>query len=276
MSKIWQKTTIAWTRPETWVNPLSRWLRPYLNASGIRSLRRLPRPDLAIDDSEWLRVAETVLITDHENVCEDLARDLTRGQLRAFHGCRTDDASGYHRDGLLRNDPAQLECQLRRMVEAIDGLERYRKTIDLRLATFDARERDAGRVFFALDERSLIRGSGHYLLYGSEWMQCIFGFEAHAALRGWGAPTLLTIDIPIAEIHAGTVYELAQTLLHEWARYKTSPPKAPQKLNFGFSLQRDVPPDWIAGHSHPARVWCPFDAGAYYDSPRTTCSACEA
>lgn len=275
MSRIWQSTTIAWTRPETWVNPLSRWLRPYLNANGIRSLRRLPRPDLAIDDSEWLHVAETVLTADYESVCDDLAHDLTTGKVRAFHGCRTDDASAYHRDGLLRNDPDQLERQLRRMVDSVEGLERHRKTLDAKLVAFNDRERDIGRVFFALDERSLIKGSGHYLLYGSEWMQCILGWDAHAALRRWGAPTLVTVDIPTGEIHEGVVRELAKTLLHEWARFKTSPPKAPQKLNFGFSLQRDVPPDWIAGHSHPSRVWCPFDVGVFYDSPRTTCAACE-
>jgi hypothetical protein len=51
-------------------------------------------------------------------------------------------------------------------------------------------------------------GAGHYLLYGSEWMQCILGFDAHPALRAWGAPTVVLVDLPLSLVTSGTRGEL--------------------------------------------------------------------
>jgi len=70
--------------------------------------------------------------------------------------------------------------------------------IDERIARFDDADRDTGRLYVALDDRGLIDGGGHYLLYGIEWMPCILGFEAHHALLRWGSPTIIQIEMPIA------------------------------------------------------------------------------
>lgn len=275
MSKIWQGITIEWKHPATWVNPLSRWLRPHLNSGGIRGLSGRGRLNLAEDDYEWMRIAETAFEGSFEAVQEQLAADLTRGHLRVFHGCRTDDATSYLQHGILRNDPRRLEEHLRMLVRTVEGLESYQDGLDERIAGFDVRERDTGQVYFALDDRELVRGCGHYLLYGSEWIQCVLGFGAHFAMRRWGAPTLLNVNIPMTDIHPSVIKELAANLLQEWARFKVDRPDKVAKVDFGFSLDRDVPPDWIAGHRHPKRVWCPFNGDTPYDSPRMTCRACE-
>jgi hypothetical protein len=51
-----------------------------------------------------------------ETLIEGLADDLAKAKLRTFHSCRVPDAGVFHREGLRRNDPAELEALARRLV----------------------------------------------------------------------------------------------------------------------------------------------------------------
>lgn len=271
----WAGQTIVWKNSDTWVPRLSRWIRPYLNRCGIRALQKNGPLDLHDDDSEWLRIVESVLDCDADELVECLSEALGGAHIRMYHGCRTEDATPYLVNGILLNDPEQLAERLRSLVATVPGLEIYREKIEQDIRDFDAKERDSGTVYLALDDRSLIHECGHYLLYGSEWIQCILGFPAHAALRSWGAPTIIQADVPAGELHPSALRELAENLVHEWTRTKVNRPKTVQRVSFGVPLHKPVPPQWIAGHEHPGKVRCPFNGGHLYESPRMTCFACE-
>lgn len=260
--------------PATYTSTLSRWLRPWLNEKGIRYLMKLGEKDLASDDSDWLKLTQKVLVEDVDNVISFLSDDLSFARVRAFHGCRTTDAGSYHRDGIRMNDPQVLAQELRSLVHAEGGLAFYRSDIDRRIDAFDSKDRDTGRVHLALDDRVQTDGAGHYLLYGSEWMQCILGFDAHPALRGWGTPTIVLVDLPLNLVTSGTRHELARVLVQEWTRIKVNRPDWVPDQDFTFTLRTAVPPDLIVGHTHPEWIRDPFHGNIRRRNDRLSCPTC--
>lgn len=276
MSRLWQRTLIEWKTPGSYTATLSRWLRPWLNGQGIRHLTKLGEQDLASDDTDWLKLTQQVLDEDVDNVTSFLSDDLSFARVRAFHGCRTADAASYHRLGIRMNDPQLLAQELRDLVHSEDGLAFYRSDIDQRIEMFDSKDRDTGRVHLALDDRVQTDGAGHYLLYGSEWMQCILGFEAHPALRAWGAPTVVLVDLPLSLVTSGTRDELARLLLQEWTRIKVNRPDWVPDQDFTFTLRTAVPPGLVVGHTHPEWIRDPFHGNMRRQNDRLTCPTCAA
>ncbi|WP_159994030.1 hypothetical protein [Roseomonas sp. 18066] len=127
----------------------------------------------------------------------------------------------------------------------------------------------AGRVFFEVNERSLVADGGHYLLYGSEYLT---GIAAHLrgavrrdyrqALKGRGTPTVFLCDVPITALRmdmleaAGTVLEFLFEELLEGDDCVPDPHRG-----FGFSIPQALPPDRIVGHYHPTGVRDPLTGG---------------
>lgn len=169
MSAIWRGAIIDWKQPKSWASAVSGWLRPFLNERGIRHLRQMGEQDICWDDSDWLKETQRVLRFEVEYIVQNLAEALSFAIARTYHGCRTEDAGRYHQAGILRNDPAMLADEVRRVVREEDRLARLRPVIEQRLHDFDSAERDTGRLYLVMDDRDLTNSAGHYLLYGSEW-----------------------------------------------------------------------------------------------------------
>jgi len=112
----WKSTTIDWKNPKTWTLPLSRWLRPHLNARGIRYLRKFGPKDICWDDTLWLEITQSILEFDVDEVIPLLAHAILPASIRTYHGCRTTDAGQYHRRGIQLNDPSVLASELRALV----------------------------------------------------------------------------------------------------------------------------------------------------------------
>jgi hypothetical protein len=253
MSSIWTGKLIEWRSPRSWVSPLSRWLRPYL-AQGIRTLERMGEQDLCDDDSQWLKIAGSVLRVHYDEVAERLGHALSFATLRTFHACRVADAGTFARNGIRRNDPEALTAQLRKLLDEEPDLSYLKPSIEDRQRDAELYGRDAGRVYVVLDDKSLIRDAGHYLLYGSEWIMCMVGSGGHEVLRRRGVPTMLQIDLPLSVATDDERRQLAQSLLQEWARIKVNRPDWVPEVDFTFCLHRDVPAKWLVGHYHPTTI----------------------
>lgn len=274
MSAIWRKTTIDWKKPGSWVPTLSRWLRPSLNDRGIRDLQRMGKQDICWDDHAWLDITQRVLQSDVGYVAETLSDALSFATVRTYHGCRAEDVGSYLRAGIVRNDPRVLADEVRRLVREDDGLAFLRPCIEQLLQEFDSTERDTGKLYVVLDDRELVDGGGHYLLYGSEWMQCILGWGAHDTLRRRGYPTIFTVDLPLSMTHSHDREQLASVLLQEWTRIKANKPDWVPELDFTFFLRDDIPSALIVSHRHPSEVRDPFH-GVMRRVERRTCPSCE-
>jgi hypothetical protein len=274
MSTIWRNHTIHWKDPSTWVGRLSHWIKPFLNRRGIRHLQRMSEQKLCWDDPIWLEKTQEILDFDVQCVTERLGLALSGATIRTFHGCRPRDAGIYLRNGILCNDPKMLASQARHIVMEEEGLHYLQATIDQRLTDFKERDRDTGRLYLALDDRTLRDGGGHYLLYGSEWLQCLFGFEAHDVLRRRGVPTVVLVDLPLAMTHEHERRELSEALLQEWTRIKVNRPNWCPERDFTFILRCNVSGSFIAGHYHPETVCDPFYQNVRRSIESRYCPSC--
>jgi hypothetical protein len=230
--------------------------------------------EICVDDPDWLSVCQLVLSIDVDEVIANLMDDLFHSKLACYHGCRTKDATQYLKNGIIANDPEELERRTRQLVLDEDRLKHLRPRIEEIISTFDARDRDTGRVYLSLDERGLIDRAGHYLIYGSEWMMCILGASGHEALRQYGVPTFIHAAIPLSTQSESDTEELAREMLQEWTRQKVNKPNSVRVLDFSLILRSTVPPEWVIGHSHPTKIPDWHYQGVMRHTEDPTCPAC--
>jgi len=268
---------IRWDAFLTWAPMIERWLLPHLVDGYLSNLMAVdPKPHY-IDDPIWVdEVLQSVLNEDVEFVFETIAGELANQCIHAFHGCRAKDASPYHEHGILLNDPEILAEQLRTIVREETGLERYGSMVETLIAEFDSRDRDTDRLYLTADERALVEDMGHYLIYGSEWIQCVLGWGAHAVLRERGVPTIVDVRLPLSTQSPQTRRELARKLLHEWARVRVEGRSGDVRdIDFSFILKEAVPSSWVLSHHHPKYVIDPFYQRTKRITLDPTCPACE-
>ncbi|KQQ78835.1 hypothetical protein [Aureimonas sp. Leaf324] len=265
--------TIEWAKPSTWVDDIGRWVGQRLKPGGTERLARRPRKLHACDDTEWLYQVGKASRADLGDLLDEMANDLAAARAIVFHGTRVDDPGCFSKEGLRVNDPDALERRVRELLREEPELARRYPDPDRLLSTFEDRGRDAGRLFLALDDRSLLDGGGHYLLYGSEWLQTLLGWDAHPVMRRRGHPTIVRAALPLDSVSAGVRNELAAKLLLEWARRTAIRTVEVPKLDFSFCLRGDLPPSAILGHEHPAEIEDPFHRVVWKTENRT-CPDC--
>jgi hypothetical protein len=125
-----------------------------------------------------------------------------------------------------------------------------------------------------MDHRSLLKGGGHYLIYGSEFILAAFVEAGQYILKGYGTPTIIEIDLPLDTVRDDERLQLASKLLREWCRQKVSRPRSVINLDFSFELREDLPPEFVVGHFHPAQIVDWHDGGRIYQPKSTICGQC--
>ncbi len=271
---IWKGHGFIWKAPETWMPQMTAWLEPRFRSAGWKKLSPGKFRDITCDDTEWLEVLQDCLKVDLDTCIDDLTAALAGARLWTYHGCRTEDAGLYFRDGLQRHDRQTMTRRLYDLVDGHETLAWLKPSLEQKIARTD-NTIDLGRLYVVVDDDFMIETAGHYLIYGSEWILAVLGQAAHQVLKSIGVPTLLEIDLPLDAVASGDRREFAADLLMEWTRRACNVTDWHTPLNFTFCLEQDIPPAWIVGHSHPARIEDQFDDFRAYVSPRSTCRHCE-
>lgn len=176
--------------------------------------------------------------------------------VRLFHGCRPVDVKVYYRDGLRRHGPAILD-QARRIFRAqgIPG-----PSIETAIAD-TALHIDQGRVFLALDDRSLINHAGHYMIYGSEAVMAVGatlvrqGYPgAQAALMQVGRPTLLTCELPLSSLSDHSVRQLAESIYDEHRLARGRQRSVARRRDHTVVVHADIPGTAVRSHRTPPAI----------------------
>lgn len=200
---------------------------------------------------------------------------------RGYHGCRPKSLESYQRDGLV---PLTRERLARNAYDVLDGaiplseLERRARCADL--------ETRIGRVYFCADADYLISHCGHYLLQGSEALNCLWDKsnpedfqwfqECKQRSRSYGIPTVLVCDVPIDSMQPSHRNELGRTLLTFHLKLASRHP-APLKdwsRNWGYSIACNLPASHINRHFHPHTIPDPLCRPEVYRNPHTKCAWC--
>lgn len=205
------------------------------------------------DDPQRLEPLRTEAgIHDKTELTERFAQRLYGlfDHLRAVHLCRPIDFGSYWRHGVRRMNPRLLQedfCTYFRathpeltetdLVHAIDTTSTATRV---------------GLVYLGLDQRFLLSDCGHYASYGSEYQIALavalsqrLGRDYRQSLKLRGRPAVVTVQLPIDWLDESTRVELADWLLRAalWAMQNEA--SVSPALDFGVSLDRDVPAEMI-------------------------------
>lgn len=262
-----------WRKPESWMPLLASWLAPRFRKDGMRRLRPGVYRDMSWDDPEWSDILGRSLRSDFDSHAEELADSLEHAVMRTFHGCRTEDAGVYFREGLRLHDRREMTERLRSIIAENAELHWMRDRVDEAIREVN-NTLDEGRLFVVADDTALVKYAAHYLIYGSEWITAVLGHSGHRVLRTIGVPTLLEIDLPLSMSSFQTRKELAVKLLDEWTRFTCNSPDWSAPIDFSFLLRSTIPASCVVGHSHPAELRDPLNGKTLYRSPRTACAFC--
>ncbi|MBH5373519.1 hypothetical protein [Bradyrhizobium glycinis] len=254
---------------------LTAWLSPRLRAGGLEKLKPRQFRDLCWDDSDWSRVLDKCVTADVEYHTSKLAEAIEPATIRAYHGCRTDDAGIYQREGLRTHDRAEMIARLQAVVDARPELKYFKDRLPDAIAAIE-NTLDIGALYVVADDQSLIKHAAHYLIYGSEWISAVLGHSYRHVLKTTGVPTLLEIDLPLRMGSLATRKELATKMLREWARLACNRPDWSAPIDFTFTLRTNVPSDWLVGHSHPGELVDPLEHYSTYRTPKPECAHCRA
>jgi hypothetical protein len=262
---------IVYAEPSTWMPLVSNVLLPELRHEALAHWRKRKLDRLYADDSEWLRILGTGLKTPNDCVERELHCALKAWSVLGFHACRPKDLDGYFSNGIMALDSPAL---IKFLEDVIEELEIPGLRSDLMAAGRSRlKEHTDSVAYLVLDQRDMLRGSGQYLIYGSEWLCSVFG-PRRPLLRNRGVPTLLEIAFPLAVASEVERQQLARLLLHEWTRLTALNLDAPRRVDFSFAVRGGIPPESIVGHSHPPLIRDPLDGFREYVHERTACRHC--
>lgn len=249
---------ISWVSPETWIPLIDKLLGAPTDIA--EWLSHEDQIGLSIDDDEaWIDLAADVLCADPVEMIQVVADSLEVMSVRAYHGCRPVDVSSYYRRGLRVMHPDEQVKIARDLLSAdpcggpiLDRLDARAKEIGT--------ERVAGRVWLALDHRFLVRYCGHYLIYGSEYLQGLLAERQNLLLKR-GRPTIFKVNFPISYLYPSDRDLLARHLLRDWTQIRAGARDASQLQDFGWSVRWTLPPEMIVEHFHPTEIPCPQRPG---------------
>jgi len=264
---------LRWTDLPSWHPLLTSMLEDLLEPGAIRRLGRVKSSELYDDDPEWLDLVVAEYADDEKELVETISERLQSRSVRVFHGTRTADARSFSEQGIRLHDRAQLEAEVRALVEQRDDLSWMLPTLDEK---FQATEHliDEGRCYVVVDERVLIEECGHYLLGGSEFVQGIIGPERAQSALSECAPTVIEVDLPLRRVPPSFLAEFSRKLIGEWAKILRRRRAEAGRIDFTFTLREPVPPSWVVGHFHPRLINDPHRRRTAVKVARAHCAAC--
>lgn len=226
------------------------------------------------DDLSWL---DDLIFDVTGEICQtkELLADRLAQEYRAFraaHATRTNDLAPFYKHGLKFLRAGEIEDRARTIF--LDGQSPYVTEERLQEAINDIQARNSsggreGWLYFCADERNLITrpsGSGHYLIYGSEYLYCLgmrvtSSWETKRTLKRIGRPTMFICDIPMALMRYSTLQEFAGMIIEylfcELVEGLESHALSPG-AGAALSLTVDLPAEHIVGHYHPMRIYDPL------------------
>lgn len=180
--------------------------------------------------------------------------------IRGYHACRPEDVKSYVQEGIRLLDHKAMQKTAARVFNlSVTEIKKMEKERDLS---------PSDKIYFCAFKRELIKGSGHYLCWGSEYLAglaCLLDMSErgryHTILENTGTPTLFICDVPIEAIP-------------DWLLNDIQEHYDPDDSNCSFWINDDLPPDCIIAHEHPQQIFNPVQWRTFTNN-RLFCSYCE-
>jgi hypothetical protein len=260
------RSTLIWKDYTSWESAILEMLSPYVNEDVIKSFRINPPEYIVSDDTSCLdSIIHSVTGVDVD-IKGELATLLVEkfDFIRAFHGCCPLDIDSYYKQGIRVLDTSEYNHIAKDHFLSGKFPELSESNLVAAIAEMSSNNR-GGRVFFEANANMHLKDCGHYMLYGSEYLVGIAAklsnrtrLDYRKTLLGRGTPTVFTCDVPFDLIDFNIKLELAGNLVEVLFEKLLDPNfKHPQR-GFGFSIKKDLPPQYIVGHVHPINIHDPI------------------
>jgi hypothetical protein len=238
-----------------------------LHISGMVPLA-LSRSAIRAGKPKYLEEAAKIFFSD---VCHEKARFTAEvaawikvQTVAAYHGSRLDDADidAIRQEGLIVLSAERRREFLRKKLSACpvwceDKLDAVLKELGAGMS----RGNREGQVHATISRGGLTSRFNHYLIYGSEFDQCVvnrlFGDTGKEQLARYGAPVLVKLAIPGEKaLAAANLYmpdtdghpNLVREITEVWTYWLADSRLvvADQGYDCGLIFNHDVPPGWIS------------------------------
>ena len=203
-------------------------------------------------------LSKKVFITD-SSPCRSHPALYEYTHIRGYHACRPIDVSLYYKDGILA-----LYNERRRQIAIEVFRKKFSEVIEAEDESF---AKEKSQVYFTAFRAELLKDSGHYLCYGSEYLASIASHfdrnisgKYHNILLQTGIPTIFICDIPLEFIPTYLIDDLIVSY-------------DPNDTNLGFWIEQNLPSEFIVAHEHPSKIFDPFSY-CYRINTKIGCPCC--
>lgn len=182
-------------------------------------------------------------INSNESIL-DLERKYTH--IRAYHGCSTNNVESYYKHGIL---PIDKDIAMKQALDLLVG-DRTSNEVVAKVFNEHWKEfKDQHRsVWFSVLRKELVEFSGHYLIYGSEFISGIAAqLNRLDKLMEKGQPTIFHCDVPIQQVPSYFFNSIKDNL------------EIGDLENCGFKIEDKLLPEEIVKHDHPKLVNDPLN-----------------
>lgn len=170
--------------------------------------------------------------------------------IRAFHGCRPLDIHTYYSHGIqMINKERLLHETLYRLK---DNFVAEKRIIEVFEEHWQSETIEEKSIWFTASMKELILTAGHYMIYGSEFIQGIAAdLSIHQLLKNHGIPTIVSVDVPIETIPTEYLKCLEDNIKNK-------------DTSGGFKSTSPISKNNVIEHFHPLKIVDWHNGGIYY------------
>jgi hypothetical protein len=271
--------------PVTWWRRVAAIISKTIPESVEAYLRNFPADKMYCDTLSYLEEAYTIQHQQYpENKLAEIGEELCKkfAFVRGYHGCKPFvSLDSYYSDGiqaLTRQWLAQITYEVLDGHTPLEELQRLAACAEL-----STRE---GHIYFTSQPDVFVKDSGHYLIHGPESLSALwqrpdrtYDQRVHEVCRRYtnrGIPTIFTCYVPIRMLPCDQLKGLSSILITNHFRNR-SQIKTSGKLrdDFVFSINENLPANYIHAHHHPAVITDPQNFNLPYYNSQTSCPWCE-
>ena len=206
--------------------------------------------------------------SDYDSLGERFVRAFgdSFSHVSMFHCCRPRHTEPYYSEGIRVLSADEANKQFMDLCRESNGLVNIpEQDISAAIDSMSDSYGRFGQVYFGLDDRFLIEHCGHYLIYGSEYLQSLCShlrdrirYDLSSQLKRIGIPTVFRARISVSQFKSQELSTLAGDALPAWAYRIAHNKREPGLLDFAIMLGHTLPPTDIVTHYHPEEIPDPF------------------
>jgi len=233
-----------WRDKNRWRKEIRQLFADIISKDVIDFILSHPPEYIVGDDLSWFAEPMYSITGFDGNLFEEFEnRFPTRfPSIYAFHGCRPLNWKSYQIQGVCLSNTVVLKCEARKIFGESDALQAALNEVEV-----DYVEYNEGYIYLCLDQWELVRRSGHYLKYGSEYLYCVARkLCLKHLLRERGIPTLIHCKLFYDWLTPKSRKDLMGIIFQDlFSHLLGKPMEDSNYLLFSIKAQKPIPPQNI-------------------------------